>query len=171
MKGKRFGDVAEVKKKTTEALSSITKDEFKQCFEKWNKRLDKCITASGACIKGNRRLDKESGRNSRNISRGFKLRRQIVASSRENGEWSTISGILRRPASHYQGELLQSIVPGAPGSRSSFTHETEKVDGRTFVPLSSTLELRDTVNTPSSPFGPPFSPFLLTVCTPPARRN
>ncbi|KOC59385.1 hypothetical protein WH47_11896, partial [Habropoda laboriosa] len=47
MKGKHFADVAEVKKKTTETLSSITKDEFKQCFEKWNKRLDKCISASG----------------------------------------------------------------------------------------------------------------------------
>ncbi|KOC69241.1 Putative uncharacterized protein FLJ37770 [Habropoda laboriosa] len=47
MKGKHFADVAEVKKKTTEALSSITKDEFKQCFEKWNKRLDKCFSASG----------------------------------------------------------------------------------------------------------------------------
>ncbi|PNF27354.1 BET1-like protein [Cryptotermes secundus] len=44
MNGKRFADVAEVKKKTTEALSSISKDEFRQCFEKWNKRLDKCIS-------------------------------------------------------------------------------------------------------------------------------
>ncbi|PNF34143.1 hypothetical protein B7P43_G01174 [Cryptotermes secundus] len=47
MKGKRFADVAEVKEKTTEALSSISKDEFRQCFEKWNKRLDKCISVSG----------------------------------------------------------------------------------------------------------------------------
>ncbi|PNF37711.1 Xyloside xylosyltransferase 1 [Cryptotermes secundus] len=46
MKGKRFADVAEVKEKTTDALSSISKDEFRQCFEKWNKRLDKCISVS-----------------------------------------------------------------------------------------------------------------------------
>lgn len=52
MKGKRFADVAEVKKKTTEALSSITKDEFKQCFDTWIKRLDKCISASGQYFEG-----------------------------------------------------------------------------------------------------------------------
>ncbi|PNF33206.1 hypothetical protein B7P43_G11690, partial [Cryptotermes secundus] len=52
MKGKRFADVAEVKEKTTEALSSISKDEFRQCFEKWNKRLDKCISVSGEYFEG-----------------------------------------------------------------------------------------------------------------------
>ncbi|GFY37936.1 hypothetical protein TNIN_486931 [Trichonephila inaurata madagascariensis] len=35
---KRFADVTKVNK-TTKALSSITRDEFKQCFEKWNERL------------------------------------------------------------------------------------------------------------------------------------
>ncbi|PNF14506.1 hypothetical protein B7P43_G15647 [Cryptotermes secundus] len=38
--------------KTTEALSSISKDEFRQCFEKWNKRLDKCISVSGEYFEG-----------------------------------------------------------------------------------------------------------------------
>ncbi|PNF15432.1 hypothetical protein B7P43_G18450 [Cryptotermes secundus] len=52
MKGKCFGDVAEVKEKTTEALSSISKDEFRQCFEKWNKRLDTCISVSGEYFGG-----------------------------------------------------------------------------------------------------------------------
>ncbi|PNF24073.1 hypothetical protein B7P43_G07891 [Cryptotermes secundus] len=52
MKGKRFADVAEVKEKMTEALSSISKDEFRQCFEKWNKRLDKCISVSGEYFEG-----------------------------------------------------------------------------------------------------------------------
>ncbi|PNF16923.1 hypothetical protein B7P43_G04205 [Cryptotermes secundus] len=52
MKGKRFADVAEVKEKTTEALSSISKDEFRQCFEKWNKRLDKCTSVSGEYFEG-----------------------------------------------------------------------------------------------------------------------
>ncbi|PNF43545.1 hypothetical protein B7P43_G03938 [Cryptotermes secundus] len=40
------------RKKTTEALSSISKDEFGQCFEKWNKRLDKCISVSGEYFEG-----------------------------------------------------------------------------------------------------------------------
>ncbi|PNF15597.1 hypothetical protein B7P43_G15979 [Cryptotermes secundus] len=34
------------------ALSSISKDEFRQCFEKWNKRLDKCISVSGEYFEG-----------------------------------------------------------------------------------------------------------------------
>ncbi|PNF33939.1 hypothetical protein B7P43_G04638 [Cryptotermes secundus] len=52
MKGKRFADVPEVKEKTTEALSSISKDEFRQCFEKWNKRLNKCTSVSGEYCEG-----------------------------------------------------------------------------------------------------------------------
>ncbi|PNF20484.1 hypothetical protein B7P43_G06264 [Cryptotermes secundus] len=39
-------------KKTMEALSSISKDEFRHCFEKWNKRLDKCISVSGEYFEG-----------------------------------------------------------------------------------------------------------------------
>ncbi|PNF28484.1 hypothetical protein B7P43_G15225 [Cryptotermes secundus] len=35
-----------------EVLSSISKDEFRQCFEKWNKRLDKCISVSGEYFEG-----------------------------------------------------------------------------------------------------------------------
>ncbi|PNF21101.1 hypothetical protein B7P43_G05549 [Cryptotermes secundus] len=35
-----------------EALSSISKDEFRQCFEKCNKRLDKCISVSGEYFEG-----------------------------------------------------------------------------------------------------------------------
>ncbi|PNF22875.1 hypothetical protein B7P43_G14965 [Cryptotermes secundus] len=41
------------KEKTMEALSSISKDEFRQCFEKWNKRLDKCIGVSREYFEGN----------------------------------------------------------------------------------------------------------------------
>ncbi|PNF13894.1 hypothetical protein B7P43_G10659 [Cryptotermes secundus] len=37
---------------TPVALSSISKDEFRQCFEKWNKRLDKCISVSGEYFEG-----------------------------------------------------------------------------------------------------------------------
>jgi hypothetical protein len=43
LKGKRFADVEDVKKKTTEALKGMTSDEFKKCFEQWKKRFDKCI--------------------------------------------------------------------------------------------------------------------------------
>ncbi|PNF37861.1 hypothetical protein B7P43_G07424 [Cryptotermes secundus] len=42
----------EESRNTTEVLSSISKDEFRQCFEKWNKRLDKCISVSGEYFEG-----------------------------------------------------------------------------------------------------------------------
>ncbi|PNF35164.1 hypothetical protein B7P43_G08769 [Cryptotermes secundus] len=42
----------DMKEKMTEALSSISKDEFRQCFEKWNKRLDRCISVSGEYFDG-----------------------------------------------------------------------------------------------------------------------
>jgi len=52
LKGKRFADVEEVKAKTREALRGIAPDEFKRCFEQWEKRLDKCIAFNGDFFEG-----------------------------------------------------------------------------------------------------------------------
>jgi hypothetical protein len=52
LKGKRFADVEEVKKKTTEALKGITLKEFQDCFEKWKTRLDRCIASNGQYFEG-----------------------------------------------------------------------------------------------------------------------
>ncbi|VVC26506.1 Hypothetical protein CINCED_3A009587 [Cinara cedri] len=53
MKGKRFVDIDKVKKKkTTEALAGITKDEIKKCLKNWNKRLAKCINSNGEYFEG-----------------------------------------------------------------------------------------------------------------------
>jgi len=52
LKGKRFADVEEVKRKTTEALADIKDEEFKNCFEQWQKRMDKCIAANGEYFEG-----------------------------------------------------------------------------------------------------------------------
>jgi hypothetical protein len=46
-KEKRFADVDEVMKKTTEALKCITLQEFQDCFEKWKTCLDQCIASNG----------------------------------------------------------------------------------------------------------------------------
>jgi len=42
MKGKRFADVSEVKKKTLEVLNNISTEEFQKCFQQWEKRWYKC---------------------------------------------------------------------------------------------------------------------------------
>ena len=47
LKGKRFANVEEVKQKMTEALKVIKIDEFKNCFEQWEKSLDSCIVSNG----------------------------------------------------------------------------------------------------------------------------
>jgi hypothetical protein len=52
LKGKRFADVEEVKKITTEALKGITLQEFQDCFEKWKTRLDRCIVSNGQYFEG-----------------------------------------------------------------------------------------------------------------------
>ena len=51
LKGKRFADVEEVKKKTT-ALKGITFQEFQDCFEKWKTCLDRCIVSNGQYFEG-----------------------------------------------------------------------------------------------------------------------
>ena len=46
MKGKRFADVSEVKKKTLKVLNNISTEEFHKCFQKWKKRWYKCIEST-----------------------------------------------------------------------------------------------------------------------------
>ena len=38
MKGKRFADVSEVKKKTLEVLNNIITEEIQKCFQQWDNR-------------------------------------------------------------------------------------------------------------------------------------
>jgi hypothetical protein len=52
MKGERFADVSEVKKKTLEVLNNISTEEFQKCFQQWEKCLYKCIKSKGKYFKG-----------------------------------------------------------------------------------------------------------------------
>ena len=56
MKGKRFVSIEEVKQKSAEGLKCISNSEFKNCFEQWKKRLDKCIAVSGSYFEGDQNL-------------------------------------------------------------------------------------------------------------------
>ena len=51
-KGKCFANVEEVRQKTAEAAESIKIDEFKNWFEQWKKRLDRCIASDGEYFEG-----------------------------------------------------------------------------------------------------------------------
>jgi histone-lysine N-methyltransferase SETMAR len=52
LKGKRFADVDEAEKKTTEALKCINLQEFQDCFDKWKTRLDRCVASNGQYCEG-----------------------------------------------------------------------------------------------------------------------
>ena len=52
MKGKRFADVTEVKKKTLEVLNNISTKEFQKCFQHWEKRWYKCIESKEEYFEG-----------------------------------------------------------------------------------------------------------------------
>ena len=47
LKGKHFASVEEVKQEMAEALNSIKIDEFKNCFEQWEKHLEMYIASNG----------------------------------------------------------------------------------------------------------------------------
>ena len=42
----------EVKQKTAEALKGVKINKFKNCFEQWKKRLDRCIASNGEYFEG-----------------------------------------------------------------------------------------------------------------------
>ncbi|KYN21988.1 hypothetical protein ALC57_05623, partial [Trachymyrmex cornetzi] len=56
MKGKRFATVEEVKQKSLEGLKDIPMSEFKNCFEQWKNRLEKCVVVNGEYFEGDKNL-------------------------------------------------------------------------------------------------------------------
>ena len=52
LKWKCIANVEEVKQKMAEALKGIRIEEFKYCFEQWEKSLDKCSASSGEHFEG-----------------------------------------------------------------------------------------------------------------------
>ena len=55
MKGHRFDNFEEVKKKIRKELSAISKDYYKKkCFEHWKHRWDKCISCNLKYFEGDK---------------------------------------------------------------------------------------------------------------------
>ena len=49
---KAFATVEEVKQKSLEGLKDIPMSEFKNCFEQWKNRLEKCVVVNGEYFEG-----------------------------------------------------------------------------------------------------------------------
>ena len=47
MKGRRFGNIEEIKTESLKELNAIPKIAFQKCFEDWKKRWHKCIISKG----------------------------------------------------------------------------------------------------------------------------
>jgi len=47
MKGKRFESIQDIEAATTAQLKTLTKEDFQNCFRKWQERWDKCVRSEG----------------------------------------------------------------------------------------------------------------------------
>ena len=54
LKGRRFQSREDIIKKSTEEFGSIPEEGFKRCFEKWQRRWEKCVYRQGGYFEGDR---------------------------------------------------------------------------------------------------------------------
>ena len=47
MKGKRFESIQDIEAATTAQQKTLTKEDFQNCFRKWQGRWDKCVRSKG----------------------------------------------------------------------------------------------------------------------------
>jgi hypothetical protein len=52
MKGKRFASIPDIEADTTTRLKGLTKDDFQNCFKKWQERWNKCVASQGDYFEG-----------------------------------------------------------------------------------------------------------------------
>jgi hypothetical protein len=52
MKGKRFASIPEIEAAPTTRLKGPTKDDFQNCFKKWQERWNKCVASKGDNFEG-----------------------------------------------------------------------------------------------------------------------
>jgi len=51
-KGKRFESIQDIEAATTAQLKTLTKEDFQNCFRKWQERWDKRVRSEGKCFEG-----------------------------------------------------------------------------------------------------------------------
>jgi len=54
MKGKRFESIQDVEAATTAQLKTLMKENFQNCFRKWQKLWDKCVQSEGEYFEGDK---------------------------------------------------------------------------------------------------------------------
>jgi len=52
MKGKHFESFQDMEAATTAQLKTLMKEDFQNCFRKWQERWDKCVRSEGGVLRG-----------------------------------------------------------------------------------------------------------------------
>jgi len=52
LKGKGFESIQDIEAATTAQLKTFTKEDFQNCFRKWQERWDKCVRSGGSTLRG-----------------------------------------------------------------------------------------------------------------------
>jgi len=52
LKGRRFVSIEEIRAESQQVLSTLTPEDFSECFQKWQNRWDRCIQAQGDYFEG-----------------------------------------------------------------------------------------------------------------------
>jgi len=52
MKVKRFESIQDIEEDTTAQLKTVTKEDFQNCFKKWQERWDKCVRSEREYFEG-----------------------------------------------------------------------------------------------------------------------
>jgi len=53
LKGREFADITEVQRESLATLDSISVEDFRQCFQHWERCWDWCIHSQGEYLEGN----------------------------------------------------------------------------------------------------------------------
>ena len=51
-KGKRFESIQDIEAATTAKLKTLAKEDFQNCFRKWQERWDKCVRSDEEYFEG-----------------------------------------------------------------------------------------------------------------------
>jgi hypothetical protein len=51
-KGRRFASTEEIQTESWNAMKTLTRNNFQQCFRSWKSRWDRCINAKGDYFEG-----------------------------------------------------------------------------------------------------------------------
>jgi hypothetical protein len=53
LKGRRFDTIEDIQAESQKVLDTVTEKDFQEAFQKWRRRLDRCLLVGGNYFEGN----------------------------------------------------------------------------------------------------------------------